>query len=91
LAHQEELVALRKDIDQLRAQLTALATESPSSDCPGFKPPERRKGSEALSRAIPVPAQSCWIRFWESMKTVPLWAMRMVAIPKASAAGSGSW
>ena len=52
----------QEEIEQLRAQLTALATElaslrerigsssrnsskPPSSDGPGFKPPERRKGS----------------------------------------------
>jgi hypothetical protein len=62
MAQQEELVALQKDNEQLRSQLTALATERaslrerigrssrnsskpPSSDGPGFKPPERRKGS----------------------------------------------
>jgi hypothetical protein len=55
-------LAQREEIEQLRAQLTALATElanlrerigrssrnsfkPPSSDGPGFKPPERRKGS----------------------------------------------
>ncbi|MCX5946826.1 MAG: DUF6444 domain-containing protein, partial [Cyanobacteria bacterium] len=62
LDQQEELRAHKEEIDQLRAQLTALATElaslrerigrssrnsskPPSSDGPGFKPPERRKGS----------------------------------------------
>jgi transposase len=56
------ILAEQEEIDQLRVQLTALATElaslrerigrssrnsskSPSSDGPGFKPPERRKGS----------------------------------------------
>ena len=56
------LLALQEEIEQLRAQFTALATElanlrerigrssrnsskPPSSDGPGFKPPERRKGS----------------------------------------------
>ena len=54
-------MAQQEEIEQLRAQLTALATElanlrerigrssrnsskPPSSDGPGFKPPERRKG-----------------------------------------------
>jgi transposase len=62
VAQQEELVVLRQDNDQLRSQLTTLATEltslmerigrssrnsskPPSSDGPGFKLPERRKGS----------------------------------------------
>ena len=62
LAQREEIQALRRENDELRAQLTALATElaslrerigrssrnsskPPSSDGPGFKPPERRKGS----------------------------------------------
>jgi transposase len=56
------LLAQQEEIEQLRAQFTALATElanlrerigrssrnsskPPSSDGPGFKPPERRKGS----------------------------------------------
>ena len=56
------ILAQQQEIDQLRNQLTALATElaslrerigrssrnsskPPSSDGPGFKPPERRKGS----------------------------------------------
>ena len=56
------ILAQQEEIEQLRAQLTALATElanlrerigrssrnsskPPSSDGPGFKPPERRKGS----------------------------------------------
>ena len=56
------LLAQKEEIEQLRPQLTALATElanlrerigrssrnsskPPSSDGPGFKPPERRKGS----------------------------------------------
>jgi transposase len=56
------ILAEQEEIDQLRVQLTALATElaslrerigrssrnsskPPSSDGPGFKPPERRKGS----------------------------------------------
>ena len=56
------LLAQQQEIDELRGQLTALATElarlreqisrssrnssrPPSSDGPGFKPPERRKGS----------------------------------------------
>jgi hypothetical protein len=55
-------LAQQEEIEQLRTQLTALATElaslreqigrssrnsskPPSSDGPGFKPPERRKGS----------------------------------------------
>jgi hypothetical protein len=59
---QQEIQGLRLENEQLRAQLTALATElaqqrerigrssrnsskPPSSDGPGFKPPERRKGS----------------------------------------------
>jgi transposase len=62
LAQQKEIQALRKENDELRNQLTALATEvanlrerigrssrnsskPPSSDGPGFKPPERRKAS----------------------------------------------
>ena len=62
LAEQKEIQALRKENDELRNQLTALATElanlrerigrssrnsskPPSSDGPGFKPPERRKAS----------------------------------------------
>jgi transposase len=62
LAQQQEIQALRRENDELRSQLTALATElaslrerigrssrnsskPPSSDGPGFKPPERRKGS----------------------------------------------
>jgi transposase len=56
------ILVQQEEIEQLRAQLTALATElaslrerigrssrnsskPPSSDGPGFKPPERRKGS----------------------------------------------
>jgi len=56
------ILAQQEEIEQLRAQFTALATElanmrerigrssrnsskPPSSDGPGFKPPERRKGS----------------------------------------------
>jgi len=56
------ILAQQQEIEQLRSQLTALATElaslrerigrssrnsskPPSSDGPGFKPPERRKGS----------------------------------------------
>ncbi|MEB3271407.1 MAG: DUF6444 domain-containing protein [Synechococcus sp.] len=56
------ILAQQQEIEQLRLQLTALATElaqlrerigrssrnsskPPSSDGPGFKPPERRKGS----------------------------------------------
>ena len=56
------ILAQQQEIDQLRVQLAALATElaslrerigrssrnsskPPSSDGPGFKPPERRKGS----------------------------------------------
>ena len=62
LAQQQEIQALRQENDELRSQLTALASElaqlrerigrssrnsskPPSSDGPGFKPPERRKGS----------------------------------------------
>lgn len=62
LDQQAELRAQKEEIEQLRGQLTALATElaqlrerigrssrnsskPPSSDGPGFKPPERRKGS----------------------------------------------
>ncbi|QPN58451.1 transposase [Synechococcus sp. CBW1002] len=62
LDQQGELRAQQEEIEQLRVQLTALATElahlrerigrssrnsskPPSSDGPGFKPPERRKGS----------------------------------------------
>ena len=62
LAQRKEIQALRKENDELRNQLSALATElanlrerigrssrysskPPSSDGPGFKPPERRKGS----------------------------------------------
>jgi transposase len=62
LDQQAELRAQKEEIEQLRCQLTALATElaqlrerigrssrnsskPPSSDGPGFKPPERRKGS----------------------------------------------
>ena len=62
LVQQAELQAQQQEIEQLRGQLTALATElaslrerigrssrnsskPPSSDGPGFKPPERRKGS----------------------------------------------
>ena len=61
LVQQQEIQALRQENDELRSQLTALATElaslrerigrssrnsskPPSSDGPGFKPPER-KGS----------------------------------------------
>ena len=60
----------QEEIEQLRAQLTALATElaslrerigrssrnsskPPSSDGPGFKPPERRKGSGRKRGAQP--------------------------------------
>jgi transposase len=60
----------KEEIEQLRAQLTALATElasllerigrssrnpskPPSSDGPGFKPPERRKGSGRKRGAQP--------------------------------------
>ncbi|MFN9387870.1 MAG: DUF6444 domain-containing protein [Cyanobacteriota bacterium] len=56
------ILVQQQEIEQLRNQLTALATElaslreridrssrnsskPPSSDGPGFKPPERRKGS----------------------------------------------
>jgi transposase len=62
LDQQGELRAQKEEIEQLRGQLTALATElaslrerigrssrnsskPPSSDGPGFRPPERRKGS----------------------------------------------
>lgn len=62
LDQQGELRAQKEEIDQLRGQLTDLATDlaslrerigrssrnsskPPSSDGPGFKPPERRKGS----------------------------------------------
>jgi transposase len=62
LVQQQEIQALRQENDELRSQLTSLATElaslrerigrssrnsskPPSSDGPGFKPPERRKGS----------------------------------------------
>ena len=62
LVQQQEIQALRTENDELRSQLTALATElaslrerigrssrnsskPPSSDGPGFNPPERRKGS----------------------------------------------
>jgi transposase len=62
LDQQGELRAQQEEVEQLRAQLTALATEvaslrerngrssrnsskPPSSDGPGFKPPERREGS----------------------------------------------
>jgi hypothetical protein len=62
LVQQQEIQALRQENDNLRSQLTSLATElaslrerigrssrnsskPPSSDGPGFKPPERRKGS----------------------------------------------
>ena len=62
LVQQQEIQALRQENDELRSQLTGLATElaqlrerigrssrnsskPPSSDGPGFKPPERRKGS----------------------------------------------
>ena len=62
LVQQQEIQALRQENDELRSQLTALASElaslrerigrssrnsskPPSSDGPGFKPPERRKGS----------------------------------------------
>ena len=62
LSQQQEIQSLRQENDELRAQLTALATElaelrerigrssrnsskPPSSDGPGFRPPERRKGS----------------------------------------------
>ena len=58
----ELILSQQQEIEQLRSQLTALATElanlreqigrssrnsskPPSSDGPGFKPPERRKGS----------------------------------------------
>ncbi|WP_158218637.1 IS66 family transposase [Synechococcus sp. 1G10] len=59
----ELVLVQQQEIEELRAQLTALATElaslrerigrtsrnsskPPSSDGPGFKPPERRKGSD---------------------------------------------
>ena len=62
LAQQEEIQVQRQEIEQLRTQLNATATElaslrerigrtsrnsskPPSSNGPGFKPPERRKGS----------------------------------------------
>ena len=62
LVQQGELQAQKEEIEQLRLQLTALASElaqlrerigrssrnsskPPSSDGPGFTPPERRKGS----------------------------------------------
>ena len=62
LVQQQEIQALRQSSDELRSQLTALATElaslreqigrssrnsssPPSSDGPGFRPPERRRGS----------------------------------------------
>jgi transposase len=62
LDQQDELRAQKEEIEQLRQQLTALASDlselrerisrssrnsskPPSSDGPGFKPPERRKGS----------------------------------------------
>ena len=69
LAQQQEIQALRRENDELRSQLTALATElaslreqigrssrnsskPPSSDGPGFKPPER-KGSGRKRGAQP--------------------------------------
>jgi hypothetical protein len=80
-----------QEIEQLRNQLTALATElaslrerigrssrnsskPPSIDGPGFKPPERRKGSgrnAAASRAIQDSGRSrCrssgWMRWWST-------------------------
>ncbi|MFT5340141.1 MAG: hypothetical protein ACI9IO_001896 [Cyanobium sp.] len=55
---QQEILALRQESDELRCQLTGLASlrerigrsslnssKSPPSDGLGFKPPERRKGS----------------------------------------------
>lgn len=62
LAQQEEIQVQRQEIEQLRTQHNAMATElaslrerigrtsrnsskPPSSNGPGFKPPERRKGS----------------------------------------------
>jgi transposase len=70
LVQQQEIQALRQANDELRSQLTALATElaqlrerigrssrnssrPPSSDGPGFKPPERRKGSGRKRGAQP--------------------------------------
>jgi len=70
LVQQQEIQALRQANDELRAQLTALATElaslreqigrssrnssrPPSSDGPGFKPPERRRGSGRKRGAQP--------------------------------------
>ena len=64
------ILVQQEEIEQLRAQLTALATElaslrerigrssrnsskPPSSDGPGFKPPERRKGSGRKRGAQP--------------------------------------
>ena len=64
------ILVQQQEIEQLRAQLTALATEvaslrerigrssrnsskPPSSDGPGFKPPERRKGSGRKRGAQP--------------------------------------
>lgn len=63
LHQQQEIHVLHQENEQLRTQLTTLATElaqlrerigrssrnsskPPSSDGPGFKPPERRKGSD---------------------------------------------
>ncbi len=70
LSQQQEIQVLRQENEQLRVQLTALATEltslrelisrssrnsskPPSSDGPGFKPPERRKGSGRKRGAQP--------------------------------------
>ena len=63
LHQQQEIHVLHQENEQLRTQLTTLATElaqvrerigrssrnsskPPSSDGPGYKPPERRKGSD---------------------------------------------
>ena len=81
LAQLQEIQALRQENEQLRTQLTALATElaslrerigrssrnsskPPSSDGPGFKPPERRKGSgrKRGGQPAPVPIKSLKLR-----------------------------
>ena len=96
LVQQQEIQALRQENDELRSQLTSLATElaslrerigrssrnsskPPSSDGPGFKPPERRKGSGRKrggqpGRIILDQGRSCcrssgWMRWWNTTPT----------------------
>lgn len=91
LVQQQEIQALRRENDELRSQLAALATElaslreqigrssrnssnPPSSDGPGFKPSERRRGSgrkRGAQPGHPGSGLSCcrssgWIRWWST-------------------------